>query len=743
MFRKKHIEILFFLSAWALTLVLYHVTPMAEFVEQKLLRPLDFRVREMLDLAPSLDSRIKLLTYRADRLFPSNATLLKALEKIAERNPRSIYIDNVWSFFARGKSPVFAQQLAQLPVPLVISSRISEFGRQDKLMVSIDSDKFASSGIGGGLPYRIGIPYTIDNQAVQNLARIGQDESYAPGYAYPMLSFGSHLATSSSFIMPHVALLAAGGEIETRAGRALIDGQQIPVDEHGLVLVNFPRRSDLLTRSQDFADLLLDFERGFLNSIAPHDIVVILPELPLSAQSERSSYIGRIKSSWLSVAFLNSVMTREWLTPLPFDGLIAFLCCLIGMFAAGILRSNIWYLPIYGALALTGILSFAFFGTLTTWPLWIAGFYLGAHSDYFLRLVTFAEGSLVMTGNVSRGEPEEHLVSVMFIDMVGFSMSSEDLTPKLALSRLSSNIAYLKEKIYLHGGEINKTLGDGLLAYFGYPVTRDNRNHAEDALACAIDIQRDCLQRCVERKDDEFTYPLRIGINTDLVYIGVVAGDREIALVGSAVVFASRLEGSCEPFRVMLGSTTRKFLSEKFLAANDGLNKRWVKIKHYEKLFEAYEYNPFHGDLILQSQAKRSYRSYLNIDKDRDYHRWPMPDPNVLTMHWGDDSAAVINVSNCGFAIETSRYLAKGVVLEVLLRSTVNLVEYSLQRSGLVPFRVEIKWGQPIENTKKFKQGVRVVSLNQEQGEKLLNICLGVLSIPTKDKETKALKDVS
>ena len=147
----------------------------------------------------------------------------------------------------------------------------------------------------------------------------------------------------------------------------------------------------------------------------------------------------------------------------------------------------------------------------------------------------------------------------MFIDMVGFSMSSEDLTPRLALARLSSNITYLKEKIYQHGGEVNKTLGDGLLAYFGYPVTGNNRNHAEDALKCAIEIQQDCLKRCVEKENNMFTYPLRIGINTDLVYIGVIGDESDISLVGSAVIFASRLESSCEPFRIMLGSTTRKF----------------------------------------------------------------------------------------------------------------------------------------------------------------------------------------
>lgn len=726
LFSKKNAERLLFLGAWALALMLYQLSPAAEFVARQLLRPLEFKTRALLDLAPRLDERIKLLTYRNDRLFTPNTVLLQTLVEVAARQPRAIYIDNVWSFFAPGKSAAFTQQLAQLPVPLVISSRISEFGWRNNLLSGIDSKKFSSGISSAGLPYRIGIPYSIANQAVQNFARIGQNESYSPGYVYPMLSFGSHLDTSSFFVVPHVALLAAGGELATRDGHAWFNGQKLPVDAHGQALVNFPRRQDLRARSQNFADLLLDSGHDLLSGINPQDVVAILPEVPLSAQSERASYIGTIKNSWLTVAFLNSIISEQWLTPLPFDHLIAFLCCLLGLLAVRVSLRRGFCALIYVAIVSTGLACFMFFDLLTTWPLWAAGFYFGVRADYFLRLLSLTETNF-FKGTAPRHEPTEHLISVMFIDMVGFSMSSEDLTPSLALARLSSNITYLKEKIYLYGGEVNKTLGDGLLAYFGYPVTADHRSHAEAALNCAIEIQQDCLQRCAEKNDSLYTYPLRIGINTDLVYVGVIGDDRDISLVGSAVIFAARLEASCEPFRIMLGSTTRKFLSKNFLNANAGLNKRWVKIKHYEKLFEAYEYNPFHGDLAKQSLAKKSYRSYLNLDKDRDYRRWPMPDRESLTLHWGNDRAVVLNFSNCGFALETSRYLAKGVVIEVMLHSNVDLVEYALQKSALLPLRVEIKWGQPLENSKKFKQGVRVINLNHEQGEMLLNICLGVL----------------
>ena len=67
---KKNVETLLFLGAWVIVIMLYELSPAAQFVEQKLLRPFEFKTRELLNLAPPLASKIKLLTYRADRLFP-------------------------------------------------------------------------------------------------------------------------------------------------------------------------------------------------------------------------------------------------------------------------------------------------------------------------------------------------------------------------------------------------------------------------------------------------------------------------------------------------------------------------------------------------------------------------------------------------------------------------------------------------------------------------------------------------
>ena len=700
----------------------YQFSPLADIIEQGIVRPFEFRLRDTLSLAPKLDSRLKVFSYTPSPIpfASSNQELLAMLAKIAKQQPRAIYIDRVWLFFNSSEQ---LELTTDLGVPMIVGSRVAPFAWFSELLADVDSDSFVTASGGERLPFRVGIPYSIDNQQLLAISSIGHDEIHGRGYVYPLLSFGSHLVSSSPYIVPHVAILTMQRRLKINNGQVVVNGLKIPVDSQGMALINFANYRHYLANKRSLNDI--DLNPNLLADIDKDSIVAILPKKFLATTSTRDSFVGNVEEAFFTLSFLDSLLAQRWFTPLPFGWLAVVLLVLLAMH----LRKKFWLRWLVQLTIVSiGLLAFMLFDVLTPWYLWVIAFYLGGY-HWLLTIFNNRNEEQTIDG------AEEHLITVMFIDMVGFAMSSEELTPKTALGRLSNNLGYLTEKIHQYGGSINKTLGDGLLAYFGYPNAADADNHAESALSCAIDIQRDCLGRCEPEHDNEtpthrsqsFTYPLRIGVNTDLVYVGRVGDNREIALVGGAVVFAARLESSCEPFRIMLGNTTKELLSDCFLKNNSGLHKRWIKIKHYEKLFEAYEYNPFVSDLFSQSRAKKAYRRFLNLDRKSDRQRWVIADRTALTMYWGKDSAVVLNVSHCGFAIETDRYLAKGVIIEVMIRSTVELVNDNLQKSGLIPLRVEVKWGQPLENKNKFRQGIRVVGFNREQGEALLNICQGVL----------------
>ena len=144
--------------------------------------------------------------------------------------------------------------------------------------------------------------------------------------------------------------------------------------------------------------------------------------------------------------------------------------------------------------------------------------------------------------------------TVMFIDMVGSSLNIGTISPREMIKRISVNLTYMQRIVARFDGKLSSVNGDGMLVYF------DCRDHADRALRCAIKIQQECLRRCTD-KSVSLTNPLRIGIETDYVLTGKVGIDNKTVLLGNALVVASRLEYSCEAFRIMLGKNCVAALS--------------------------------------------------------------------------------------------------------------------------------------------------------------------------------------
>jgi adenylate cyclase len=76
------------------------------------------------------------------------------------------------------------------------------------------------------------------------------------------------------------------------------------------------------------------------------------------------------------------------------------------------------------------------------------------------------------------GESRE--VTVMFLDVKGFTTFSEDLEPAEVVEALNSYLAALTKVIMEHGGTVDKFLGDGIMAYWGAPLVQEG--HAEGEL---------------------------------------------------------------------------------------------------------------------------------------------------------------------------------------------------------------------------------------------------------------------
>src|SRR5579872_2107538 len=163
---------------------------------------------------------------------------------------------------------------------------------------------------------------------------------------------------------------------------------------------------------------------------------------------------------------------------------------------------------------------------------------------------------------------ERRQVTVMFIDMVGSTALSAKLDPELlggVIRRYQDAVAGV---IGRYGGFVAKFMGDGVLAYFGFPCAFEDA--AERAVRAAIDILSEV--RAIEMPDGA-RVQTRIGIATGLVVVGEIIGTgmaQERTIVGETPNLAARLQALAETGCILISESTQKLLGGLFELTHTG-----------------------------------------------------------------------------------------------------------------------------------------------------------------------------
>lgn len=168
-----------------------------------------------------------------------------------------------------------------------------------------------------------------------------------------------------------------------------------------------------------------------------------------------------------------------------------------------------------------------------------------------------------LAGAARQRDAERRQLTVMFIDIVGSTALSAQLDPEDMgdIIRVYQNT--VTGEVTRFEGHIAKFMGDGVLAYFGWP--RANEDDAERAVRAGLAVTRAISQL---RTPAGHALQTRIGIATGLVVVGDLVGEgaaQEQAVVGDTPNLAARLQGAAEPGMVVIAEATRRLVGHLFV----------------------------------------------------------------------------------------------------------------------------------------------------------------------------------
>ena len=163
--------------------------------------------------------------------------------------------------------------------------------------------------------------------------------------------------------------------------------------------------------------------------------------------------------------------------------------------------------------------------------------------------------------------PERRQITVMFSDVVGSTALAEQVDVEDLRSLVLAYQQACAAAIERYGGHIAQYLGDGVLAYFGYPQAHeDDAVRAVRAALTIIDRMRETNARMVS--EHGVGLEIRVGINTGLVVAGEMGagGTREQLAVGETPNVAARVQGIADPNTVVVSEATWRLVEGFFTA---------------------------------------------------------------------------------------------------------------------------------------------------------------------------------
>ena len=193
---------------------------------------------------------------------------------------------------------------------------------------------------------------------------------------------------------------------------------------------------------------------------------------------------------------------------------------------------------------------------------------------------------------------EERVVTVLFIDLRGYSTVSERLPPAQVVEMLNQYMGAMNTLIDAHRGCAIEFIGDAILAVFGAPIYISD--HAEQAVLCAMQMRERLVQLNEEWKATDLArfwkgtdinqISARIGIHSGRVVAGNLGSPSRMkyAVIGDTVNVAARLENLNKEFDtdILISEEVYAHLPEEL--STIAVDKGECKVKGRDQMVRVY-----------------------------------------------------------------------------------------------------------------------------------------------------------
>jgi len=187
----------------------------------------------------------------------------------------------------------------------------------------------------------------------------------------------------------------------------------------------------------------------------------------------------------------------------------------------------------------------------------------GAELPVGARFCAFCGARVETLGAVAQDRrpvaEERRTVTILFVDLVGFTERSDRADPEDVRRTLVPFHARVKEDIERFGGTLDKFIGDAAMGVFGAPVAHEDDPvravHAARAILGSIDDLR--------RHDPDLA--VRIAVNTGEAVVSFGAGPQVgEAVAGDVVNTASRMQSLAPMNAIVIGPETLRAVHDRF-----------------------------------------------------------------------------------------------------------------------------------------------------------------------------------